>query len=139
MGRPEGRMSMLRRVVAWMVLGLVALLVLFGLTLAIPLETWRTGQQSSKPLPVVAPSELPAAPVRIWVDTDAACGEGPRTDPDDCLAIWHLVRQADLTVAGISTVFFPFSRMPALLIEPLAPGHYGSHPGTLYCHGLSAG
>ncbi len=119
---------MLRRAVAWMMLALAVLLVLFGLTLALPVETWRTGQQFSEPLPVVVPSELPAAPSRIWVDADPACGEGPRVDADDCLAIWYLIRQVDLTVVGISTVFgnAPLQTTDATtrqLMARLKPGH----------------
>lgn len=128
MGKSVGTIDMLRRAVAWIVLALAVLLVLFGLTLAIPVETWRTGQRFSGPLPVLAPSELPAAPSRIWIDTDAACGEGPRVDPDDCLAIWYLIRHADLTVAGLSTVFgnAPLQTTDAIareLIARLKPGH----------------
>jgi len=105
MGGAKGKVAMLRRAVAWTMLALVVLLVLFGVTLAIPVDTWRTGQQLTEPLPVLAPPELPAAPRRIWVDADPACGEGPRVDADDCLAIWYLIRQLDLTIVGISTVF----------------------------------
>ena len=105
MGESPSKKNRLRRTLARTSLGFVGLLALFGLTLAIPVETWRTGQQFSAPLPVLPPSELPAAPRRIWVDADAACGEGPQTDPDDCLAIWYLMRYADVTIAGVSTVF----------------------------------
>ncbi|MEP1216862.1 MAG: nucleoside hydrolase [Marinobacter sp.] len=94
-----------RRILARTAWGLGGLLALFGLTLALPVETWRTGQQFSEPLPVLAPSDLPAAPDRIWVDTDPACGEGARVDPDDCLAIWHLIRKTDVAITGVSTVF----------------------------------
>lgn len=100
-----GKNNRLRRTVVRAGLGLVGVLALFGLTLAIPVETWRTGQQFSEPLPVLAPSELPTAPGRIWLDADSACGEGPRVDPDDCLAIWYLMRHANVTITGISTVF----------------------------------
>jgi purine nucleosidase len=96
---------MLRRAAARLALALALLLLLFGLTLAIPVETWRTGQQSSEPLPALGPSDLPGTPSRIWVDADPACGEGARVDPDDCLAIWYLMRQVDVAIAGISTVF----------------------------------
>jgi purine nucleosidase len=102
---PAHAIDILRRAVAWMLLALAALPALFALSLVIPVETWRTGQQHTEPLPVLATSELPDAPDRIWIDADPACGEGPRVDADDCLAIWYLVRQVDLTVVGISTVF----------------------------------
>lgn len=42
---------------------------------------------------------------RIWIDTDAACGAGSKTDPDDCLAIALLARSANHRVVGLSTVF----------------------------------
>jgi inosine-uridine nucleoside N-ribohydrolase len=41
----------------------------------------------------------------VWIDTDAACGQGRRTDPDDCLAILLLALTPDVEIAGISTVF----------------------------------
>ncbi|HEY9121259.1 MAG TPA: nucleoside hydrolase, partial [Marinobacter sp.] len=100
-----GAITVLRRTVARTALVLAGLMTLFGLTLAIPVETWRTGQQFSDPLPAMASSELPAAPGRIWVDTDAACGQGPRVDPDDCLALWYLMRRTDVAITGVSTVF----------------------------------
>lgn len=94
-----------RRIAFRVSLALAVLLALFVLTLAMPVDTWRTGQQSSEPLPVLAPSALPTAPERIWIDTDPACGAGTRVDPDDCLAIWFLMTQTDVPIAGISTVF----------------------------------
>lgn len=78
----------------------VALLV----TLALPIEEWRTGDQ--RLMLEAAPAEgAPAWPRRIWIDTDAACGHGGRTDPDDCFAIALLARAAQFQIAGISTVF----------------------------------
>lgn len=41
---------------------------------------------------------------RIWIDTDAACGATPTTDPDDCLAIAWLVENGH-GIVGISTGF----------------------------------
>lgn len=127
MGGSQGTIDMLRRAATWMALALAVLLVLFGLTLTIPVETWRTGQQFSEPLPVLAPSQLPTAPSRIWIDADPACGEGPRIDADDCLALWYLIRQVDLTVVGISTVFgnAPLQTTDAIareLMASLKPG-----------------
>jgi len=101
----SGKHKSFRRTLARTLLSFAGLLALFSLTLAIPLETWRTGQQFSGPLPALPRSELPAVPGRIWIDADAACGEGPRVDPDDCLAIWYLMRQTEVTIAGVSTVF----------------------------------
>jgi purine nucleosidase len=42
---------------------------------------------------------------RVWIDTDAACGQEQRTDPDDCLAIALLAQARNVEVVGISTVF----------------------------------
>lgn len=128
---------MLRRAATWLTLALTAVLLLFGLTLAMPVETWRTGQQSSEPLPVLGPSELPAGPGRIWVDADPACGDGPRVDPDDCLAIWYLMRHVDVTITGISTVFGnapltttdTVTRELMATLEP-APGVVAVHRGA---------
>jgi inosine-uridine nucleoside N-ribohydrolase len=49
-------------------------------------------------------------PRRLWIDTDAACGSGRRTDPDDCFAIALLAHASDLRIIGISTVFGNASR-----------------------------
>ena len=93
------------RIVRWFLAGLAVLLVAFTVTLALPVEEWRTGEQSSEPLPVVAPASMPPAARRVWIDTDAACGAGTRVDPDDCLALIYLAGRDDIEVAGISSVF----------------------------------
>jgi inosine-uridine nucleoside N-ribohydrolase len=86
--------------------GAVAALVLVVVLLvsfAMPVGTWRTGDQGLAPLTFEPPppgSDL----ARLWIDTDAACGHGARTDPDDCLAIALLARAAGDRIAGISTV-----------------------------------
>ncbi|WP_461494304.1 nucleoside hydrolase [Pyruvatibacter sp.] len=46
-----------------------------------------------------------AAPQRVWIDTDAACGAVGRVDPDDCFAIAALARNTDIEIVGVSTVF----------------------------------
>lgn len=46
----------------------------------------------------------PPIPRRVWIDTDAACGHSPRTDPDDCFAIALLLRSSAIEIAGISPV-----------------------------------
>lgn len=73
-------------------------------TLALPVAEWRTGDQGLVPLEAVfeAPAETPAR--RVWIDTDAACGHGPRTDPDDCFAIALAAYSGTLEIAGISIV-----------------------------------
>ena len=49
---------------------------------------------------------LAALPNRVWIDTDAACGTGPRVHPDDGLAALALREDAwihmisDVTVLG---------------------------------------
>ncbi len=54
--------------------------------------------------PLALDQQIPhRSPARIWVDTDAACGFGERTDADDCLALLLLARTG-LEVAGVSTV-----------------------------------
>ncbi len=83
-------------------LGLAGLL---ALTLAIPITSWRTGRTPAPPLELVKGGPTVFMPRRIWIDTDAACGAGRTTDPDDCLAILLLARAADLEIAGISTVY----------------------------------
>ncbi len=71
-------------------------------TLAIPVGTWRSGDEGLAPMSFVPESgELTG---RLWIDTDAACGHGARTDPDDFLAIALLARAAGDRVAGISMV-----------------------------------
>lgn len=71
-------------------------------SLALPIHVWRTGDRGLAQMTFVRESlELTG---RLWIDTDAACGHGPRIDPDDCLAITLLAREAGGRIAGISTV-----------------------------------
>lgn len=71
--------------------------------LALPNREWRTGRPPQEPLrPMESAAMAPAK--RIWVDTDAACGHTPRTDPDDCLALLALAEASHVTIAGISVV-----------------------------------
>lgn len=87
-------------------IGLAAIVLIAGLaTFAIPIETWRTGEQRLPPLTFAPDGAAPDIPRRLWIDTDAACGYGPRTDPDDCFAIALLAHASDLRIIGISTVF----------------------------------
>jgi purine nucleosidase len=89
------------------VLGVAAAILVAGLvvTLAIPVATWRTGDQGLAPLDRAPATPTPPMARRLWIDTDAACGVGARTDPDDCLAIALLAQSAGFEIAGISTVF----------------------------------
>lgn len=92
------------RVRAALAAALLAVVAL--LTLAMPVETWRTGDQGLVPLRYDTPfGALAATPQRVWIDTDAACGHGERTDPDDCLALALLARAQGIEVAGVATVF----------------------------------
>jgi inosine-uridine nucleoside N-ribohydrolase len=87
------------------VFGIVAVAIAAVLaTFALPVKEWRTGDQRLAPLDSVAEAATPLFPRRVWIDTDAACGHSPRTDPDDCFAIALLLRSAALDVVGISTV-----------------------------------
>lgn len=72
--------------------------------LALPVETWRTGERGRASLTFEPPASRPDFPRRLWIDTDAACGHSARTDPDDCLALALLARARDFEVVGISTV-----------------------------------
>ncbi|MGH7527938.1 MAG: nucleoside hydrolase [Gemmatimonadales bacterium] len=85
-------------------LGLAVLVVLALLTFALPIRTWRTGQLPAPPLPVISGGPAVSLPDRLWIDTDAACGTGRTTDPDDCFAILLLARAAGARLVGISSV-----------------------------------
>ena len=82
--------------------GLFVLLAL--LTFALPIKEWRTGELAAPPLPVVKGGPPITLARRVWVDTDAACGAGRTTDPDDCYAILLLARSPGIELVGISTV-----------------------------------
>ena len=86
----------------------VALVVLAALalaTFALPVREWRTGELPAPALPLVAGGPSVEMPARFWIDTDAACGHGRTTDPDDCLAILLLAGAVGPRLVGISTVF----------------------------------
>lgn len=85
------------------VIGLLALLLL--VSFAVPFEAWRTGRLPVPPLQVIEGGPKIDPPRRVWIDTDAACGNGRRTDPDDCLALLLLAGDPSLQIVGISTVF----------------------------------
>jgi purine nucleosidase len=74
------------------------------LTLAFPVQEWRTGDQGLASTESAPEAATPSFPRRVWIDTDAACGHSPRTDPDDCFAIALLLRSPEIDVVGISTV-----------------------------------
>ena len=85
--------------------GLLTSVVLFAVTLALPVESWRRGEPAGPPLHATVPPPSWPRPLRVWVDTDAACGHGEGTDPDDCFALLLLARSPEVAVQGISSVF----------------------------------
>lgn len=56
-------------------------------------------------LTAVAGSGHAATKMRVWVDTDAACGAPGRVDPDDCFALYALAQNPAIEIVGVSTVF----------------------------------
>lgn len=77
---------------------------LLAVMFALPVEEWRTGDQGLMPLESARVEPTPPLARRLWIDTDAACGHGARTDPDDCFAIALLARSSRFEIVGISTV-----------------------------------
>lgn len=86
------------------VLVVVAIMTLV-ISLTLPVTAWRTGALPTEPIPVQRAEPVAAPPVKVWIDTDAACGEDSRTDADDCLAILLLAQQDAIDIVGVSTVF----------------------------------
>ncbi len=87
------------------VTALLAVALLFLVTLALPVEAWRRGEPAGPRLEATAASPEWPRPLRLWVDSDAACGHSPRTDPDDCFALLLLAQSPEIELVGISTVF----------------------------------
>jgi inosine-uridine nucleoside N-ribohydrolase len=87
-------------------LAVILLLIVVGLivTLAIPLPAWRTGRLDVPPFSLFQGGPQVAISNRIWIDTDAACGTTPTTDPDDCLAVAWLAA-LEVNIVGISTSY----------------------------------
>jgi inosine-uridine nucleoside N-ribohydrolase len=73
--------------------------------LTLPIEAWRRGEPSTAPLAVDPGRPFSMPPMRVWIDTDAACGHTSRSDPDDCLGILLLAQQGSIEIVGVSTVF----------------------------------
>ena len=90
---------------ALILFGTITILVIAAL--AAPVKLWRTGEVPQQDLMYLPPARETAKPMRIWVDTDAACGTGQRRDPDDCLALLSLALAgtAHIEIVGISTTF----------------------------------
>ena len=94
----------MKRLATALAAAVVVLAVLLLATFAIPVRVWRTGERPAPPLPVIAGGPPVAMPKRVWIDTDAACGESPTTDPDDCFALLMLAGAPEIEIAGISVV-----------------------------------
>jgi inosine-uridine nucleoside N-ribohydrolase len=84
-----------------MLVSVVFVLISFML----PVQVWRTGELPATPIQVQQAEPFTVSPVRVWIDTDAACGQGQRTDPDDCLAILLLAQQDHIHLVGVSTIY----------------------------------
>jgi purine nucleosidase len=80
-------------------------IVLLLISLMIPIDAWRTGERASEPLQLEPAAPVATEPLRVWIDTDAACGQGRRTDPDDCFAILLLAQQDTIDIVSVSTIF----------------------------------
>ncbi len=110
-----------------MVVSVIALLA--AASLALPLQSWRTGEIPQPALQYL-PQTSPAAPSgRVWVDADAACGTGKHRDPDDCIAMLSLATAKGFTIVGASTVFgnAPLSVTDAVMRELM--GEIERHTG----------
>lgn len=98
-GSPKGRPM---RLLPSLMTGLLLLAALAWAL--VPADAWWTGRMAETRLALVPGGPAVERAERVWIDTDAACGAGPRTDPDDCFAIlWLLAR--GVKVVGISTSF----------------------------------
>lgn len=80
-------------------------MVIIVISLMLPVKVWRTGELPTEPLQLHPAKPFAISPLRVWIDTDAACGQDRRTDPDDCFAILLLTQQKAVEVVGVSTVF----------------------------------
>ncbi len=78
--------------------------LLLAISLALPVRVWRTGERPAPLLPLVTGGPFVSLPHRIWIDTDAACGHGRTTDPDDCFALLLLAHTPGVGIVGVSTV-----------------------------------
>ena len=83
---------------------MVAIVLLFAVLFITQSDTWKTGRGPSSPLDLKFGRSDAVMPARLWIDTDAACGVTPKTDPDDCFAIIWLATHG-FNLVGISTSF----------------------------------
>ena len=98
-------MLKLRGKLLWLLGAVMVMAALLVLTLAMPVPMWRTGRMAVRSLDLVQGGPSIAMAPRLWIDTDAACGLGERTDPDDCLALALLIPKRSGDIVGVSTVF----------------------------------
>ncbi len=108
----------------------LALVLLVALSLALPVPTWRTGHEAFAPLTLEHDSGARTRPQRVWIDTDAACGEPGWHDPDDCLALLALLGRPEVEVVGVSTVFgnAPAERTHRIAAEAVAQSRSNAVP-----------
>jgi len=83
---------------------LITAILAVGFAAVTQTALWKTGRMPAEPLALVKGGTEVLPFDRIWIDTDAACGAGPRTDPDDCFAV-HWLLERKLNIVGISTSF----------------------------------
>jgi hypothetical protein len=94
-----------RRFIRRIVVGFAVVAVCLLATFAMPITSWRTGRQPVPPLSFMPQGSHAPPSRRVWIDTDAACGYGRRTDPDDCFAILLLAAIPEMQIVRISTSF----------------------------------
>ena len=109
--------------------GALAVLLSGMLSFALPVASWRTGHDAFAPLALedgAAGSAPP--PRRVWIDTDAACGEPGWPDPDDCLALLALLRRPELDIVGVSSVFgnAPLERTQPITVAAVRQARRGA-------------
>ena len=84
------------------------------------------------------PGPSPEAPLRVWIDTDAGCGQGSRVDVDDCFALTVALFAPEFRVAGVSTTYgnVPLASADSVTRDLLAVigsaggSAPGAHPGA---------
>jgi inosine-uridine nucleoside N-ribohydrolase len=86
-------------------IGFAVLIVLVLATVGPSIRARRTEELAAPRLPIVDGGPAVEIPRRIWIDTDAACGDRRRSEPDDCFAILLLAKAAGPRLVGVSTVF----------------------------------
>ena len=96
---------MSKTLVKWTLIAIGAAVLLVLVVMAMPVQSWRTGEVPQPELQHLPPAQHSVKLVRVWIDADAACGTGKRRDPDDCLALLSLASARHVDIAGISTVF----------------------------------